>query len=226
MQNVSGTGNIFTNYHLFVLHAEICDISFLSMWAPVANLYSSPPPQSSLTLHQTPWHLRLQPPHRTVFLKYFPFLQNGQNQPRQQNMISHENWERNWGKNREVKVNFSLSKFWISRREREIFIKMLNFERRTRFFFFKILTIVNISRNEMNSPAWDRRNRSFPLKIFSRSRISLMPVFPLSDRKGEDNMVQLQAGARRVCQRCFCHSQVAFSNSTSIYMDIYKCIWQ
>ena len=173
MQNVSGTGNIFTNYHLFVLHAEICDISFLSMWAPVANLYSSPPPQSSLTLHQTPWHLRLQPPHRTVFLKYFPFLQNttSQNQPKQKNTISHGNRKINWGKNRDEKVIFFLSKFWISRRERESVCKISfireekekfsskshSFEKRNflqnhefweenKSFIFEILTIKNIEK--------------------------------------------------------------------------------
>ena len=58
-------------------------------------------------------------------------------------MISHQNWKRNWGKNREKNYEISLKILTLekriclqnliqSRREREIFFKHSNFERRTR----------------------------------------------------------------------------------------------
>ena len=79
---------------------------------------------------------------------YFPFLQNtaAQNPTIQLNMISHQNWKRNWGKNQEEKLSFfsqnfdsweenlfakshsiekrkNSSKSWISRGEWEFFLQ-------------------------------------------------------------------------------------------------------
>ena len=52
-------------------------------------------------------------------------------------MISHQLWKKNWGKNREEKLIFFSQNFGSrenliqSRREREIFFKILNFKRKT-----------------------------------------------------------------------------------------------
>ena len=75
-----------------------------------------------------------------------------------------------------LKKRICLQNLIQSRRERESFFKILNFERRTRIFFLKILTIENISRNEHSILQLEiEKNGPFPRKIFSRARISSMP---------------------------------------------------
>ena len=74
-------------------------------------------------------------------------------------MISHQNWKRNWGNNREKKMRFFSQNF--DSREENLFAKSHSIEKRKRNFlqnlefreenenlFFKILTIKNISRKE------------------------------------------------------------------------------
>ena len=82
---------------------------------------------------------------------YFPFLQNtaGQNPTIQLNMISHQNWKRNWGKNQEEKLSFFSLKILTlkkriysqnliqSRRQKEIFFRISNFERKMRILSSK-----------------------------------------------------------------------------------------
>ena len=120
---------------------------------------------------------------------YFPFLQNtaAQNPTIQLNMISHQNWKRNWGKNQEEKLSFFSQNFdsWeenlfakshsIEKRKRN-FLQNLEFREENENFVFKILTIENISRNEHSILQLEiEKNGPFPLEIFSRSRISSMP---------------------------------------------------
>ena len=86
------------------------------------------------------------------------------------------------GKNWKEKVNFSLSKFWILRREyvckisfiweEKFFFKISNSERRTRIFSSK--SWQSRLYREMKIQFSSARE-TFPLEIFSRSRISSMP---------------------------------------------------
>jgi len=61
---------------------------------------------------------------------------DGQNQPKEQNMISHENWKRNSVKNREEKENLFAKSHSFEKRKRTFF-QISNFERRTRIFSSK-----------------------------------------------------------------------------------------
>ena len=64
----------------------------------------------------------------------------------------------------------------IEKRKRN-FLQNLEFREENENFVFKILTIENISRNEHSILQLEiEKNGPFPLKIFSRSRISSMPA--------------------------------------------------
>ena len=93
-------------------------------------------------------------------------------------MISHQNWKRNWGNNREKQIDFfslkiltlekriCLQNLIQSRREREIFFKISNFERRMRIG---------------SSKSWQSRT-SWEMKIqFSSSRYKKMRISPMPD---------------------------------------------
>ena len=136
------------------------------------NPISTPPPQFSLSNHVKLLGILIANLLKEQFFKILSPLQNtaGQNQPKLQNMISHENWKRNWGKNQEEKMIFFSQNFWISRREidsvckisfireekeklssnlihsrREIFFKITNFARK----FFYLQNLDNQEHREM-----------------------------------------------------------------------------
>ena len=90
---------------------------------------------------------------------------DGQNQPKEQNMISHENWKRNWVKNREEKENLFAKSHSFEKRKR-IFFQISNFERRMRIG---------------SSKSWQSRT-SWEMKIqFSSSRYKKMRISPMPD---------------------------------------------
>ena len=99
-------------------------------------------------------------------------------------MISHQNWKRNWGKNREEKLSFFSQNF--DSREENLFAKSHSIEKRKRNFLqnlefreenenfvFKILTIEIISRNDHSILQLEIKKMDH---FLSRWRISSMPV--------------------------------------------------
>ena len=71
----------------------------------------------------------------------------------------------------------SVCKISFLREEKENFFPNLEFREENENFFFKILTFENVSRNENSILQLNiEKNGPFPLEIFSRSRISSMPV--------------------------------------------------
>ena len=109
-------------------------------------------------------------------------------------MISHENWKRNWVKNREEKENLFAKSHSFEKRKR-IFFQISNFERRTKIFSSK--SWHSRTSREMKIQFWGHRMlflKAYPLCMFIKctNKMGLLRRMLILKRSPDQQMVSIR----------------------------------